>query len=184
MSKDGNKCAGCNPDHCRCDAINFQQQQHQGVAVAGLAMGLKHAAAQAIGLDSLDLKHADSAMAGHIRGKEEMREQQAQTPRAAILNEAMKITHQDRNANYGNPEDNFKNIAALWNAYWIPKVQRLEKPSGFTPQFGPEDVAVMNMLIKVARLSNNPNHHDSAVDIAGYAACLGDIQASKSAVGR
>lgn len=90
------------------------------------------------------------------------------TPRARILNEAMTITHHDRNANYGNPEDNFKHIANLWNAYL--KVSK--RDIGLTPA----DVAVMNMFIKVARLGNNPAHHDSAVDIAGYAACLGDIQ--------
>lgn len=76
----------------------------------------------------------------------------------------MEIVHKDRNANYGSPEDNFKQIAELWSAY---------KKLPFTSA----DVAVMNMLIKVARLSTNPQHHDSTVDIAGYAACLGDIQA-------
>lgn len=93
------------------------------------------------------------------------------TPRAQILNEAMKITHHDRNANYGNPEDNFQNIANLWNAYLT-----VSRPMAAV--LTPADVAVMSMLIKVARLGNNPVHHDSAVDIAGYAACLGDIQAS------
>ena len=32
------------------------------------------------------------------------------------------------------------------------------------------------ILMKTARLATNQNHHDSTVDIAGYAACLGDIQ--------
>jgi hypothetical protein len=29
----------------------------------------------------------------------------------------------------------------------------------------------MNALIKVARLSTNPTHKDSWIDLAGYAAC-------------
>jgi hypothetical protein len=91
------------------------------------------------------------------------------TARARILDEAMKITHHDRNANYGNPEDNFQHIANLWNSYL--RVSRKDMPL-----VTPGDVAVMNMLIKVARLGNNIAHKDSAVDIAGYAACLGDIQ--------
>lgn len=91
------------------------------------------------------------------------------SPRARILNEAMKITHHDRNANYGNPEDNFQHIANLWNAYL-----RVTRPMAAV--INSADVAVMSMLIKVARLGNNPGHRDSAVDIAGYAACLGDIQ--------
>lgn len=91
------------------------------------------------------------------------------TRRSQLLDRAMEITHHDRNANYGNPEDNFQHIANLWNSYI--KVRRPE-----APLLSPADVAVMNMLIKVARLGNNPDHYDSAVDIAGYAACLADCQ--------
>lgn len=98
-------------------------------------------------------------------------------PRARILNEAMEITHKDRNSSYGNPEDNFKQIADLWNAYlrarWSNR--QVNYSSGMLP-LDSADVAIMSLLIKVARLAKTPSHHDSAVDIAGYAACLGDIQ--------
>lgn len=90
------------------------------------------------------------------------------TKRSKLLQEAMQITHHDRNANYGNPEDNFQHIADLWNTYLAIKKDRTEISAG--------DVAVMNSLIKVARLGNNINHRDSAVDMAGYAACLADCQ--------
>lgn len=97
--------------------------------------------------------------------------------REKLLNEAMEITHKDRNAQYGSPEDNFKQIAALWNAYYFARLSN--RPTRAAPfEFEPADVAVMNMLIKVARLSKTPTHHDSAVDIAGYAACLAEIQES------
>lgn len=92
------------------------------------------------------------------------------TKRSRLLQEAMQITHHDRNANYGNPEDNFQHIANLWNNYLNVSRPNIELTKA--------DVAVMNMLIKVARLGNNPNHHDSAVDIAGYAACLSDCQSN------
>lgn len=85
------------------------------------------------------------------------------TPRQKLLDEARRIVSVDRNSSYGNPEDNFKQIAELWTAY---------KHARFTSV----DVAVMCMLIKVARLAKSPGHHDSAVDIAGYAACLADVQ--------
>lgn len=98
------------------------------------------------------------------------------TARARILDKAMEITHHDRNASYGNPEDNFQHIANLWNSYL-----RVSRPD--MPLIKSADVAVMNMLIKVARLGNNPAHSDSAVDIAGYAACLGDIQENLNGVG-
>ena len=93
------------------------------------------------------------------------------TPRQAILNEASKIVHADRNKEYGDPEDNFKNIAASWNAYLGAKFGTL----GANP-ISSQDIPIMMILMKTARLATNQNHHDSTVDIAGYAACLGDIQ--------
>jgi len=97
------------------------------------------------------------------------------TPRQHLLEEAMRITHRDRNSNYGNPEDNFQTIADLWNGYWNCRVK--SKGGAQFMQFNSADVAIMSMLIKVARLGNSQGHHDSAVDVAGYAACLADIQA-------
>lgn len=90
------------------------------------------------------------------------------TRRAKLLAQAMEITHHDRNANYGNPEDNFQHIANLWNDYL--------RVSNRDIVLTPSDVAMFQILQKVARLGNNPNHFDSAVDIAGYAACLADCQ--------
>lgn len=111
-----------------------------------------------------------------LKPQEQQQRRRSETARAKILNEAMDITHKDRNANYGSPEDNFQQIADLWNAYLNARVRNvgLGSPKGY--QIQPADVAVMNMLIKVARLAKTLSHHDSAVDIAGYAACLGEIQ--------
>lgn len=109
----------------------------------------------------------------HAKLQEEKRQQAEHMPhyhtaREQLLLEAIEITHKDRNTNYGNPEDNFQQIANLWNAYLGNRVQMITLQS--------HDVAIMSMLIKVARLAKNSNHHDSAVDVAGYAACLADIQ--------
>ena len=95
------------------------------------------------------------------------------TPRQAILNEASKIVHADRQKQYGDPEDNFRNIAASWNSYLGAKFGN----HGANP-ISSQDVPLLMILMKTARLATNPNHHDSTVDIAGYAACLGDIQAA------
>jgi hypothetical protein len=88
------------------------------------------------------------------------------SPREKLLKEAVRITTTDRNQAYGNPEDNFKNIAEYWNIY-----QRQRKAES-TPQ----DIAMMMILMKVARLATNTGHRDSLVDIAGYAACAADCQ--------
>lgn len=67
----------------------------------------------------------------------------------------------NREVAYGKPEDNFKRIADLWKVYL-----------GF--DITKRDVAYMMILMKVARLMNNPEHLDSIVDIAGYAACAAE----------
>ena len=92
------------------------------------------------------------------------------TPRQKILDEASELTHSSRNSMYGNPEDNFRNIADLWNTFL--------GASNRQAMLTVNDVAMFMILMKTARLATNPNHHDSCVDIAGYAACLGDIQAA------
>lgn len=86
------------------------------------------------------------------------------TERTKLLQEADVIVNKDRNSIYGNPEDNFRDIASLWSSY---------KGIEFTAM----DVVVMNMLIKVARLKKTPTYRDGLVDIAGYAACGADVQA-------
>ncbi|MFZ2190082.1 MAG: DUF6378 domain-containing protein [Candidatus Magasanikiibacteriota bacterium] len=78
--------------------------------------------------------------------------------RTSVLNEAEKIVNGQRANTYGGPEDSFKTIAKLWEGYT-------------TREFSPADVAVMLALLKIARLKHSPEHRDSWVDLAGYAAC-------------
>lgn len=78
--------------------------------------------------------------------------------RAEVLNEANSIVNGARATTYGGPEDSFKAIGQLWQAY-----------AGVA--FTPSDVAIMLALLKVARLKTSSNHRDSWVDLAGYAAC-------------
>lgn len=84
--------------------------------------------------------------------------------RAEILQEALKIVDGPRNENYGEPEDSFKLIAQFWNNY-------LEDMGNIVSLKG-HDVAVMLILLKIARLSKSCGGHiDSWIDVAGYAAC-------------
>jgi hypothetical protein len=97
-----------------------------------------------------------------------------ETARARLLAEAAKIVAVDRNKAYGNPEDNFRNIANLWNAYFTAQ--------GAGMHCTPCDVANLMILMKVARLSTNLTHRDSLLDIAGYAACGADCQEAAQAL--
>lgn len=74
-----------------------------------------------------------------------------------ILDEAKQVVYQ-RNAAYGQPEDNFAITAELWSAYLGTPIQ-------------PEDVGMMMILLKVAR-EKYQHKHDNLVDIAGYAECI------------
>ena len=83
--------------------------------------------------------------------------------RKDFLKGAEQCVCSDRNQQYGEPEDNFTNIAKLWSAY-------LEE------EIGAEDVAIMMVLFKVARLKGSGYQSvDSWVDLIGYAACGGEI---------
>lgn len=86
------------------------------------------------------------------------------TVRDDVLQEARKITAADRNSSYGEPEDNFQNIADIWNAQGYRSGPALELLTA-------TDVALMMAGLKLARLKHNPTHRDSWVDMAGYAAC-------------
>jgi hypothetical protein len=70
----------------------------------------------------------------------------------------------DRQKVYGPPAENFRNIAALWRE-WLQSRYLMVVPLDAT------DVAAMSALIKLARLAETPDHEDSWVDVAGYAAC-------------
>ena len=82
--------------------------------------------------------------------------------RVDILDNARAIVTGEREKQYGKPEDNFAIIAELWGAY-----------TGY--KFSPVDVAMMMVLLKVARIKTGVGTVDSFVDLAGYAACAGEI---------
>ena len=80
-----------------------------------------------------------------------------------IFEIAKKIVNGHRQDDYGSPEDSFQNIANYWNAYF--KQVADEREDGLTA----EDVAIMMILFKIARLGHGYTK-DSVVDICGYAA--------------
>lgn len=81
--------------------------------------------------------------------------------RAEILEAARVCVCGEREQDYGTPEDSFALIGKLWTAY-------------MGVHFTPKDVAMMMALLKVARIKAGDTA-DSFVDLAGYAACAGEI---------
>lgn len=82
--------------------------------------------------------------------------------RKEILDTAAAAVLVNRAAVYSPPEQSFGQIAALWSAY-------------MGAEYTPIDVAIFMALVKVARIKAMNGHEDSWVDLAGYAACGGEI---------
>ncbi|ALF02203.1 hypothetical protein SEA_LADYBIRD_62 [Mycobacterium phage LadyBird] len=83
----------------------------------------------------------------------------------SILTTAEEIINGQRAQDYGDAKENHVRIANLWNTY-------LQKPDLISH----DDVAVMMILLKIARFMENGYHHDTVVDIAGYAGVLEKMQ--------
>jgi hypothetical protein len=81
-----------------------------------------------------------------------------------VLTKAEELIHGQRAKDYGDARENHARIATLWEAY-LPSYT-----------FSPEDVAVMMILLKIARLMENGYHEDTVTDIAGYAGVLEKMQ--------
>ncbi len=89
----------------------------------------------------------------------------------SVLDEAHHVIYGDREKTYGHPAKNLDIIATMWEAHLHSRGLLSEDEEGLQA----EDVACMMMLLKIARLSNDLNHHDSLVDVCGYAALIDRI---------
>jgi hypothetical protein len=85
--------------------------------------------------------------------------------RSQLLDTAKQIVTKDRAATHGSAEDNFETIARYWSVHLDIPITK-------------EDVAVMMVLLKTARIKSNPSHIDNWIDGIGYFACGGEIATS------
>lgn len=92
--------------------------------------------------------------------------------KSEILKTAENIVNGDREKQYGKAEDNFNTIANLWADYLSAKVEPTD--------IEPKDVAAMLALLKIARIATGHAKEDNWVDLAGYAACGGEIETGGS----
>jgi hypothetical protein len=92
------------------------------------------------------------------------------TTAEAMVAEALRITHEDRNAANGEPEDNFAYIALMWTALLRARGV-LATPDEITAA----DVARMMTAMKMARDAHSP-HRDNRTDAVGYTICLERVE--------
>lgn len=82
--------------------------------------------------------------------------------RGEILNEANRLTHGERDKNYGTPYTNHKRIADIWSVILGQEIT-------------PAQVALCMVGVKIARLVETPDHLDSFVDGAAYFSICGEL---------
>ena len=93
--------------------------------------------------------------------------------RKEILDAAAECVCGQREQDYGTPENNFETIGLLWGVYLRAAHPELTKVMAVN-HITSKDVAAMMGLLKVARIATGKSV-DSFVDLAGYAACGGEI---------
>jgi hypothetical protein len=79
-----------------------------------------------------------------------------------ILQQAEKLVSGDRDKTHGEKLTNHKNIALLWSAYLEMKIT-------------PKDVAILMVLLKLARTKAGEHNLDDYVDACGYSAIAGEL---------
>lgn len=78
-----------------------------------------------------------------------------------LLEEATR-TLAERGESYGSPQPLFENVAKRWSLTLGAEVTAAQ-------------VVLCLIELKLARLNGNSKHHDSMVDVAGYAGILNEI---------
>ena len=81
--------------------------------------------------------------------------------RNEVLKKAKSKINGDRHKDYGEAYENHSNIARLWSVI-------LQK------EITADQVYQCMIAVKLGRLIHSPNHEDSAIDICGYGALLGE----------
>lgn len=87
------------------------------------------------------------------------------TKREEILKEAIRLTHGERNRDYGTPLENHQRIADIWTVVLGHPVT-------------PAQVALCMVGVKLARLAQTPTHEDSFIDGSAYMAIAGELSLS------
>ena len=78
------------------------------------------------------------------------------------LKTALKLLEGKREHEYGNKKENHENIANLWSAYLDHNVSA-------------HDVAILMLLLKIARAKIGNPSVDTYIDMVGYSAIAGEL---------
>lgn len=86
------------------------------------------------------------------------------------LKTADELIHGERHEIYGDARTDFRRIANLWNAYLNNKPIN----SQYQIYLDEMDVAILMVLLKIAREQGPVHYPDNAIDACGYLALYND----------
>jgi len=95
-----------------------------------------------------------------------------------MLGAAADLVGGQRAEDYGDKYVNHMRIAKLWTMWLQERTATWKTDCEYKDmdfQISPYDVAMMMLLVKVARLMHSPGHQDCHIDIAGYASVMEEI---------
>ena len=90
--------------------------------------------------------------------------------RGQVLETTNNLVNGDRNNQYGDPRQDFQRTADYFTTYLNSVIEREHGELLVRPH----DIGILQILLKVSRLSWTPAKADHYYDIAGYAACAAD----------
>ena len=109
-----------------------------------------------------------------------------------IIMEADSLINGDRNAQYGEPSQDFRRTGVLWSVYLSGVLDRKLAEAGMelsdkhhqliATLVDPWDVAWMQTLLKSSRSTVSPHKRDHYTDAIGYSACGWDCVAPEKPV--
>lgn len=111
----------------------------------------------------------------YVRSLAETETTKSLETRREILQAAERCVCGDRDKTYKGPENSFALIAELWE----PIIKARCVGPGADVCVDAVTVVLCMAELKIARAATNETHMDSWVDLAGYAACGGEIAAEK-----
>lgn len=95
-------------------------------------------------------------------------ERQRQPSAAVALLDGARAAVIDRHEKYGPPREHFSRTVGMVNAAFASVLRR---------PLTPADWAIIMVLDKVARHMGTAKTSDTPIDVAGYAACLAEVEA-------
>lgn len=101
--------------------------------------------------------------------------------RRDLLEEAISLIDGDRNADYGDPIQDFRRTGNYWSGHLAGVLERKARDAGVEVPadvmqlvetiVDPHDVAIMMDQLKTSRLAWSPHKRDNWTDKAGYTGC-------------